>query len=146
MLTVEMAHPANVEIIAPLFDLYRQFYQQPPDPEAAAAFIKERLEQKESVIFMACLHARPAGFTQLYPLFSSVNMCRSWVLNDLYVLPEYRQMGIGYALLEKAKAHARATGASGLLLETASDNLQAQMLYEKNGWVRESHFFYWYSL
>ena len=41
----------DVGLIAPLFDSYRQFYDKPPDLELAAAFIRDRLQASESVIF-----------------------------------------------------------------------------------------------
>ena len=142
MLTVQRASIENVDIIAPLFDAYRQFYLQPADLENAHTFIAERLENNESVIFIAYRDSEPVGFTQLYPLFSSVGMRRTWLLNDLYVNPGFRGHGIGTALLETAKAHGRATSAKALTLETSRDNYTAQRVYEKNGWKREENFFY----
>jgi len=74
MLNIEKGRPEIVDIIAPLFDKYRQFYKQPANKDPAAFFIKERLEKNESVIFLATWNSEPAGFTQLYPIFSSVRM------------------------------------------------------------------------
>lgn len=142
MLTVQRASIENVDIIAPLFDAYRQFYKQASDLEKACLFIAERLENDESVIFIAYWNNEPAGFTQLYPLFSSVSMRRAWLLNDLYVNPGFRENGVGTALLERAKSHCRATNAKALTLETSWDNYTAQKVYEKNGWQREENFFY----
>ncbi len=39
--------------VVDLFDKYRIFYNQPPDKELADRFIKERLENNESAIFVA---------------------------------------------------------------------------------------------
>ncbi|MES2646118.1 MAG: GNAT family N-acetyltransferase [Bacteroidota bacterium] len=142
MLTVQRGTLENVDIIALLFDAYRQFYSQPADRENARAFISERLNNEESVIFIAYWNNEAAGFTQLYPLFSSVSMRRTWVLNDLYVDANFRKKGIATGLLETAKAHGRANNAKGLMLETASDNITAQKLYEKNGWQKEENLFY----
>src|SRR6266446_5967500 len=92
----------DIDLIAPLFDSYRQFYDEPADAELAAAFIRDRLQAKESVIFLAEESdegTREAlGFVQLYPSFSSVAACRIWVLNDLFVAPEARGRGVGRAL------------------------------------------------
>lgn len=140
-----LAQLEHVDLIAPLFDLYRQFYRQPPDPSGALKFIRERLERAESVIFLALDGNRAAGFTQLYPLFSSVSMRRLWLLNDLYVSSEIRQRGVGLALLERAREFAIETGAKGLELATATDNIPAQRLYEKTGWKKDLEFLH-YSL
>ena len=132
----------DIETVAPLFDAYRQFYQQPSDLDGARAFLTERLERGESVIFLALLDdGTPAGFTQLYPIFSSTSMQRAWLLNDIFVAPAARRAGVGRALLERAHAFARATNSKELMLQTAVDNLPAQRLYESLGWQRDNDFY-----
>jgi hypothetical protein len=85
----------DVDVLAPLFDGYRQFYRQAPDLERARQFLRERLLKHESTLFLARgAGAVPLGFTQLFPSFSSVSMARSFVLNDLFVAPEARRMGV----------------------------------------------------
>lgn len=133
--------PNEVGLVAPLFDQYRVFYRQPSDPALAQAFIAERVANRESVIFLALQDGEPVGFTQLYPSFSSVSARRTWILNDLYVVPSCRGQGVGSALLERARAHAQATGAKGLGLQTAVENLNAQRLYEALGYRREEGFY-----
>ncbi|MBS4211199.1 MULTISPECIES: GNAT family N-acetyltransferase [Neobacillus] len=136
----------DLDAVTELFDLYRQFYEQSPDTEGAREFLKTRILNGESVIFVAYEGGEAVGFTQLYPTFSSVSMQRSWILNDLYVKKEYRGKGIGDKLINKAIEMARDTGAKGVLLETASDNFPAQGLYEKIGFKRETHYFYYFSI
>ncbi|MCH6265511.1 MULTISPECIES: GNAT family N-acetyltransferase [Neobacillus] len=136
----------ELDAVTELFDLYRQFYEQSPDTLGAREFIKSRILNGESVIFIAYDGGEAVGFTQLYPTFSSVSMKRSWILNDLYVKKEYRGKGVGEKLINKAIEMAQDTGAKGVLLETASDNIPAQGLYEKIGFKRESHYFYYFSI
>ena len=139
---VTRAALADIETVASLFDAYRQFYQQPSDLDGARAYLTERLERGESVIFLALLDdGTPAGFTQLYPIFSSTSMQRAWLLNDLFVAPVARRAGVGRALLERAHAFARETHAKELMLQTAVDNLPAQRLYESLGWQRDNDFY-----
>jgi GNAT superfamily N-acetyltransferase len=145
MISIKMATAEDVDIIVPLFGAYRIFYNQPSEPAAEKQFLEERIRRNESVIFLAFNQAEAVGFTQLYPMFSSVSMKRLWVLNDLYVLPDQRKKGIATSLLETAKKHALDTDAKGLVLETGKDNLNAQVLYQKNGWIREENYFYEYT-
>lgn len=42
------------------------------------------------------------GLVQLYPIFSSLSMSNAWLINDLYVVPEARNNGIGTMLLDTA--------------------------------------------
>ncbi len=134
----------QVDTIAPLFDAYRHFYRQAPDLEHAREFIKDRLARSESVIFLAVREGIGLGFAQLYPSFSSVEMKRLWILNDLFVTPSARKRGVGRVLLERARQFALETGATALMLETAVDNLTAQRLYEQLGWKREVEFYTYY--
>lgn len=133
-ININTATPANLAEIAKLFDGYRQFYGKDSDTALAKSFIRERLQQNESVIFYA-QHEDDSylGVTQLYPTFSSVSASKRWILNDLYVIPDYHNQGVGHLLLNKAKQFATADNACGLQLSTAVDNIGAQKLYESLG-------------
>lgn len=132
----------DLEAVIPLFDAYRKFYEAESDRAAARAFLRERTERGESVIFLAYSEGHePVGFTQLYPSFSSVSLRRLWILNDLYVSSDVRRGGVARALLERARQHAIETGAKGLVLSTAVTNKPAQALYESCGWQRDDEFF-----
>ena len=131
---IRRASPDDAEAIAPLFDLYRTFYQQPSDLALARRFIGERLEHEQSVVLLAEVAGKAVGFTQLFPSFSSVRAGRSWILNDLYVHASARRNGVARALLRAAAEFARADGALRLELETDPDNRSAQALYRHMGW------------
>jgi ribosomal protein S18 acetylase RimI-like enzyme len=133
--TLRRATESDVPRIAPLFDLYRQFYGKPPDARIAEEFIRDRLRAEESVIFLAEAGEEALGFVQLFPSFSSVAAFRIWVLNDLFVAPAARGLGEGRALMEQARRHAIETGARRLTLETVTQNKIAWSLYESLGYV-----------
>ena len=141
MPTVRRATPADLDVAAPLFDAYRQFYGRPPDLDLARRFLSDRLGAGESVLLLA-LDADGAGlgFTQLFPSFTSVGAARLFVLNDLFVAAEARRRGVAGALLEAAEAHARDVGAVRLVLQTAVDNVPARRLYERRGWTLDDAF------
>lgn len=122
--------------MAPLFDACRTFYGQSPDPELAYEFLRE-----EPAVFVALEGETAAGFTQLCPLFSSVS-ARRLSANDLFVSPAARERGAGTALLEEARRFAAETGAKGLVLATAVNNLPAQRLYERMGWKKDETFYH----
>ena len=130
----------DLGLITPLFDLYRQFYEQASDLVSAKSFLQQRIRQNESVIFLAFDGADAVGFTQLYPGFSSVSMARTFLLNDLYVVSSHRRHGVGSLLLAAAVAHAKAEQAVRLSLTTNAANATAQSVYEAQGWAREKAF------
>ncbi|MCE3283069.1 MAG: family N-acetyltransferase [Chitinophagaceae bacterium] len=141
-LLIRKASPSDANAIAELFDAYRVWYHQSADLSKARQFISDRLENEESVIFVAEHDGRLVGFTQLYPIFSSVSMSKAWLLNDLFVAANERGKGIASNLLNAARQHGCETGSKWLMLQTSCDNLAAQALYEKTGWRRETDQFY----
>lgn len=136
----------EIDSLSELFDLYRVFYKQKSDVESAKRFLTERIINEESVVFIALNGHNSLGFVQLYPSFSSISMQRSWVLNDLFVKETARGQGLGEKLIKTAIGFAKETGAKGVLLETAEDNTTAQRLYEKIGFIRETNFYYYFSI
>ncbi|MGH8241810.1 MAG: GNAT family N-acetyltransferase [Steroidobacteraceae bacterium] len=140
--TTRRAERSDLDAIAPLFDAYRQFYEKPADLALARRYLDERFERDESVIFVAADGGRTiVGFTQLYPAFCSVLADRTFVLYDLFVTPSARGTGAGRALMVAAEAHARASGAARLELQTAKTNKVGQTLYESCGWKRDNDFY-----
>ena len=98
---------------------------------------------KGFVIFVATVEDNnknviPVGFTQLYPKFSSGKAIKMWVLNDLYVEPGFRKLGIGENLIKNALKYAKDDNASHVELSTAVDNHPAQSLYEAIGFKRQN--------
>jgi ribosomal protein S18 acetylase RimI-like enzyme len=133
---------ADLDNIAPLFDAYRQFYEQAPDLAMARAFIGERLKNSESVVLLAFNEARHiVGFCQLYPTFCSVEAKPIYALYDLFVLPAARRSGAGTVLLRAAERLAAETGKARLDLTTAKTNKPAQAAYESLGWLRDNIFY-----
>ncbi len=147
-LHIRLATPADADTIAPLFDAYRQFYDQAPDLAGAQRFIADRLTRGESSILIAFDAAAAAdtatgnaiGFCQLYPTFCSVEAAPIYTLYDLFVSPSARKTGAGRSLLIAARDHARAQGKVRMDLTTAHTNTTAQSLYESLGWVHDTVF------
>jgi len=143
-LLIRRADQDDLDALAPLFDAYRQFYVQPSDLQRARAWLSERIARNESIVLLARSGAGPVGFTQLYPMFSSVRTARLWILNDLFVAAEARRQGVARALLDAAARACREDGAAGLMLETGRDNAPARALYRAAGWHEDAS--QWYSL
>jgi len=140
LVAVRQATVADLDLVVPLFDAYRQFYRLASDPEGARQFLLERFAHSQSVIFLALDGDAAIGFTQLYSSFSSGAMARISVLNDLFVAPEARRRGVGSALLEAAAEYGQRVGAVRLALSTELNNTTAQALYERGGWKRDTVF------
>ena len=138
-ISVKRAVLENLNEVSELFNAYRVFYKQESNLPLAVNFISERLKNIYSIIFYAYdKNGHALGFTQLYPIFSSVSARSSWVLNDLYVSSNARRLGIGKTLMEAAREFANKQNSKGIALETCEDNVTAQALYESLGYEKET--------
>jgi GNAT superfamily N-acetyltransferase len=137
---VDRADLGDLEAVHGLFMGYLAFYERSVESDSARAFLRERIQNGQSVIFVAWLDGQAVGFTQLYPAFASLSLKRSWILNDLFVAESARGRGVAMALMEAAKRLALETGACEIFLQTARSNRTAQALYEKLGYVRDDAF------
>jgi GNAT superfamily N-acetyltransferase len=128
--------------VAIVFDEYRRYYNQKADIKGAETYLHERLSKNESIIFIAKHQEKVIGFVQLYYSFSSLSMKPLGILNDLYVMSSYRNLGIGKSLLEAARQLGQSLSWKGLILETAQDN-PARRLYERNGWTLDDEYLHY---
>lgn len=142
-MTIIKAHIDHLEDLVPLFNGYRMFYKQSSEMDGARQFLIERFKNKDAVIYIAYKDEKAVGFTQLYPLLSSVSMQPMYLLNDLFIDSNHRGQGIGEALINRAKQLCVSENNKGLAIQTAFDN-PAQKLYKKLGFEADTdlHFFW----
>jgi ribosomal protein S18 acetylase RimI-like enzyme len=146
MPTIIRAKEEHTNELARLFNLYRIFYEQKSDQALAFDFVKKRLINNESIVFMAEEESGIfSGFVQLYASFCSVSATPILILYDLYVEQESRSKGIGRQLMNAAKEYAKLNDYDRLELSTAKDNYIGQALYESLGYQKDDEFFH-YSL
>jgi GNAT superfamily N-acetyltransferase len=131
----------HLSLIVGLFDEYRQHYKQAPNPDGGRNFLAERLERRDSVIFFASEGSgsfqRALGFVQIYPCWSSIQMKRIWILNDLFVHHENRHQGVARALHERVRQHAIETKAHGLVFYCNEEDEATRSLCHKLGYQRQ---------
>ena len=141
-MNIRQATLTDLDQLSILFAPYRMFYEQPFETDKAKQFLEERLSEEESIIFIAIERGQQAGFTQLYPSFSSVGMTKIWILNDLFVSNDHRQKGIAQDLINHVIEFSKTTVRKKVVLSTAYDNWNAQKLYEKLGFTRSDFYNY----
>jgi len=149
MIYVRLATKDDIKLLAPLFDAYRVFYRQESDLKGGAEFLNQRFLNNQSRIYIAFSSEKEqeqaVGFTQLYPLFSSVTMQPMILLNDLFVTPSLRGKGVGKKLIDHVKSWCKETNQKGIALSTGISN-PAQKLYEREGFKKDTDLFYFWQL
>ncbi|HLD66606.1 MAG TPA: GNAT family N-acetyltransferase [Pseudomonas sp.] len=132
----------HLDLLTPLFVIYREFYGERAFPDSSRKFLETRLRRKESVIYLALAddEDRLMGFCQLYPSYSSLSLKRVWILNDIYVAEDARRQLVADRLLQTAKKMAKETQAVRMRVATSRDNDVAQKVYESIGFVEDEQF------
>ena len=144
MTTIRKASINDLDQLSELFNLYRIFYKKESDLKGGKEFLKERIEKNESEIFIAEIDSKAVGFVQLYGSFSSTRLKRMWLLNDLFVHPDFRGNEISKMLIERSKELAIETNACALTLQTAKTNDVGNSLYPKTGFELDEEFNYYF--
>ena len=136
------AESKNVEEVGKLFDLYRQFYKYDSNLIVSTNYIKDRINNKESKIFIAINDKNEAiGFVQLYETFGSLDLGKIIILYDLYVEKGHRRNKVGRQLMLRSHEYAKKINAKRIQLSTATDNFIGQSLYKSLGYVKDIDFY-----
>ena len=142
---IREAKLSDLENLSDLFNSYRMFYGKKSDLKVANEFLRSRIENKDSKIFVCDLNNELSGFVQLYPIFSSTRVSKYWLLNDLFVDIEKRGKGYSKLLIDRSKELVIESNACGMMLETEKSNDIGNMLYPSTGFKKNklSNFYEW---
>ena len=142
---IREAKLSDLENLSDLFNSYRMFYGKKSDLKVANEFLRSRIENKDSKIFVCDLNNELSGFVQLYPIFSSTRVSKYWLLNDLFVDIKKRGKGYSKLLIDRSKELVIESKACGMMLETEKSNDIGNMLYPSTGFKKNklSNFYEW---
>ena len=142
---IREAKLSDLENLSDLFNSYRMFYGKKSDLKVAEEFLRSRIENKDSKIFVCDLNNELSGFVQLYPIFSSTRVSKYWLLNDLFVDIKKRGKGYSKLLIERSKELVIESKACGMMLETEKSNDIGNMLYPSTGFKKNElcNFYEW---
>src|SRR5829696_9978625 len=111
-------------------------YETSPDAEKTMRrFLAEVANSSYSFLFVAVTGERTVGFIsgelrQGSPTF----LPKTWAsVDDVFVEPDYRNRGMGRALLQSVSDWAQERGADGISLQVAAANARGRKFYEDLG-------------
>jgi ribosomal protein S18 acetylase RimI-like enzyme len=111
-------------------------YETAPGAEKTMRrFLYDMANSGYSFLFVAAAGERTVGFIsgelrQGSPTF----LPKTWAsVDDVFVEPEYRNRGMGRALLQSVQAWAQERGADGISLQVAAANARGRKFYEDLG-------------
>lgn len=135
-LTIRPAEERDVPKLYDLMTLYIVDFYKKPEPNEAELkkLIQHLLDHPDSGLqFVAEREGEIVGFATLYYTFSTLQVKRAAILNDLFVAAEARGQKAGEQLFAKCLEHIRENNFAYMTWETAKDNDVAQSLYNKMG-------------
>ena len=78
-----------------------------PSPAARKRLLRHAFgNNRKFDTFLACVQKKPVGYAIIFETYSSFRAQPTLYLEDIFVLPEYRAMGIGLQLFSRCKSEA----------------------------------------
>ncbi|WP_102261490.1 GNAT family N-acetyltransferase [Mesobacillus jeotgali] len=135
-LTIRTAEERDIPKLYHLMTQYIvDFYKKPEPNEAELKNLIQHLQYHpdSGLQFVAEKEGEIVGFATLYFTFSTLQVKRAAILNDLFVSADARGYRAGEQLFKKCLSHIRENNFAYMTWETAKDNYIAQSLYNKMG-------------
>ena len=115
---------------------YDEVYVTAPDAERMMRrFLSDLASGPQTFLFVATSEGQTVGFIsgelrEGSPTFRP----KTWSsIEDVFVLPEYRSLGLGHALVDHVSSWAKRKGANGVSLQVAAANERAREFYTELG-------------
>lgn len=143
MASLEPVTESELDELLPLMRGYCVFYETDPPDEALLELSRWLLAHPEDGVQVLARDqdGEAVGFSTVYWTWRTMHASRLAVLEDLFVAPRARGAGVADALIEDARARARARGARDLTWQTAKSNQRAQAVYDRIGAERDDGWF-----
>ncbi len=125
----------DIEVLLPLVEQYWKF-------EAIEGFDAERIRALLSRVFddgslgrawLARVYNEPAGYLLAVYVFSLEHQGLTAEIDEFFVLPQHRGLGLGGRMLVAAEKQFRAEGCTNVSLELGRNNEDARRFYRQHG-------------
>lgn len=141
---IEKVTLQNFDKVLPLIKAYQEFYgvkdiDEKKNTRHFSQFIEDHTR---GMLFVTEIEQRAIGFATIYFGFSSTLAEEVAILNDLYVLPEFRGKGHGKKLFNHALKAVKERDIKRIQWLTAKNNKTAQKLYDSSGANKSEWYFY----
>jgi len=137
MTTIERANLADQEFILEL--LQRQFVEHQIEytSESLSTAIEAMLKRDDLGLFLVARDIdKVIGMAAISFAWTLEHGGKSAWLDELYVLPEYREKGTGSALIESAIDVLKREGCAAIDLEVEEGHHRAEHLYQRKGFEK----------
>lgn len=130
--------PATVEDIDSLLPMVEQYWKfeniEGFDPARMRALLTRVLEDASlGRIWISRVYGEPAGYLLSVYVFSLEHQGITAEIDEFFLVPQHRGLGIGANMLASAEAQFRIEGCTNVSLQLGRSNEAARRFYRENG-------------
>lgn len=129
---------ADENDISRLMSLAEEFMHGTAKDEERLSILESALKDPDYELWVAEVDGEIVGFIDLWTIRDFCHGGKLSYIQNLYVAPKHRRLGVGSMLLQKIIERAKEMGALEIHVVTGFDNAQAIQLYKKHGLTKES--------
>jgi len=139
-LVIRNAEPDDLNSLTELmYEYIVGFYQKPrPATEKIHKLIQTLLEKKDGIQFVAEQDGKLVGFASLFFTFSTMKADKYTVMNDLFVIEQYRDTEVESQLFLECKKYTQENEYVRMSWISAPDNKRAHSFFDKMGGIQEN--------
>jgi GNAT superfamily N-acetyltransferase len=139
---IQLAGPTDVEVLLPMVEQYWRF-------EAIEGFDATRMRKLLTRVledehlgraWVATVYGEPAGYLLAVYVFSLEHQGVTAEIDEFFVLPAHRGIGLGHQMLAIAEAQFRVEGCTNVSLQLGRSNDAARKFYRSNGFEDRAGF------
>ncbi len=134
-ISIKQATAADADAIIRLVVALAEFEQLPPPDDAARArLLADAFAPRPRFdIFLADVEGQAVGYAFIFETYSTFLALPTLYLEDLFVLPDFRKLGVGYALFIRCADEARRRGCGRMEWVVLDWNQHAINFYQRLG-------------
>lgn len=141
-INITPATTADIERLLPLVEQYWRFEAIEGFDARRLAVLLQRVVSDESLghVWLAEVDGNAAGYLLAVYVFSLEHQGLTAEIDEFFVGPAYRSLGIGSQLLASAEATFRLRGCTNVALQIGRDNDEARAFYRAHGYADRAGF------
>jgi len=129
---------ANENDVSRLMPLAEELMHGTVTDEERLSILKSALKDPDYELWIAEANGEIVGFIDLWTIHGFCHGGKLSFIQNLYVAPKHRRLGVGSKLLQKIVERAEEMGVLEIHVVTEFDNKPAIQLYKKHGLTKES--------
>ena len=139
---IQPAAPTDVEVLLPMVEQYWRFDSiEGFDATRMRKLLTRVLEDGNlGRAWVATVYGEPAGYLLAVYVFSLEHLGLTAEIDEFFVVPAHRGLGLGHQMMATAEAQFREEGCTNVSLQLGRSNEAARNFYRSNGFEERAGF------